>query len=113
MMCCDIFQTGLLKCPCVSLPGGLEIVSCHNSMCEKEEHEPLIFKITLTPEWNWKMSVLKDKSKPYLMSESKKHFEHYVGNYCLWTVAQSNYSACFSFETARHSVYPFLSGLSF
>lgn len=49
-----------LQCMCgTSLPGGvLEIVSCHNnSMCEKEEHERLIFKITLTPEWNWKMSV--------------------------------------------------------
>lgn len=24
--------------------------SCHNNMCEKEEHERLILKITLTPE---------------------------------------------------------------
>lgn len=29
-----------------SLPGVLEIVSCHNNMCEKEEHELLILKIT-------------------------------------------------------------------
>lgn len=78
-----------------SLPGVLEIVSCHNSMCEKEEHELLIFKITLTSEWDWKMSVLKNKSRTYLMSESKRCFEHYIGNYCLQTVVLASYSVCF------------------
>lgn len=57
-----------------SLPGVLEIVSCHNSMCEKEEHKPFILKIMLTPEWNWKMSVLRHKSPTYLKSESKGYF---------------------------------------
>lgn len=39
------------------------------------------------------------------MSESKGCFEHYIGNYCLWTVVLSSYSVCF-FQTARHSVDP-------
>lgn len=57
-----------------SLPRVLEIASCLNSMCEKEEHEPLILKNMLTPKWNWKMSVLKNKSRAYLVSKSKGFF---------------------------------------
>lgn len=85
------------------LPGVLEIVSCLNSMCEEEEHDPLTFKIMATTKWSWKMSVLKNKSMAYLVSESKGCLN--FGNYCLLAVGPSRYSLYFA-ETFRHSAHP-------